>query len=130
TSPSANYSYLKYIAQQTCGTLIDLGTMEASAALKEMNGHSLQIVSIKFNVGEIEDFVTPGRTIGNQGLSFAGKLKKDIAHVTVDLGFGNDVVESREYDIKSSETDRYDQVKRIWAEMKISQLDLEYQKNK
>jgi hypothetical protein len=130
TSPSANYSYLKYIAQQTHGTFLDLGTIETATALKEMNGQSLQIVKIKFDPGEIEDFVAPARTISNNGLSFAGKLKKDVAHITVKLGFGNEELESREYDIKSSESARYEQVKRIWAEMRISELEMEYQKNK
>jgi hypothetical protein len=130
TSPSANYSYLKYIAQQTHGKFIDLGRLELDESIKELNGQSLQILNIIYDHAAIEDVFTQTTPILNTGLSFAGKLKNGPSDIKVELGFGNEVVVTKQFTISKKEESDYDQVKRIWATMKISRLDMEYEKNK
>jgi hypothetical protein len=46
------------------------------------------------------------------------------------MGFGTEITESKTIEINGSDSCAYDQVKRIWAEMKIAELDLQYEKNK
>lgn len=130
TSPSANYSYLKFIANESNGAFIDLGRQETTTALEELKGESLQILNILYNPGDIEELVTQTTPILNTGLSFAGKLKSTSADIKVQLGFGKEVVVTEEYTISKEDKSDYDQVKRIWATMQISQLDLAYEKNK
>lgn len=130
TSPSADFSYLKFIAQQTHGSFIDLGRQEAATALEELNGQSLQVIRMVYNPAEIEDLAAQTTPILNTGLSFAGKLKTASAEIRVELGFGNTVATTQTFTISKNPDSDYDQVKRIWATMKIGQLDLEYEKNK
>jgi hypothetical protein len=130
TSPSADHSYLKFIAQQTHGVFIDLGTQEITAALEELNGQALQVINTIYNPAEIEDLVMQTGPVLNTGLSFAGKLKTASAVVKTELGFGNEVVLTKTFTISGNNESDYDQVKRIWATMSISRLDLEYEKNK
>ena len=130
TSPSANYSYLKYIALQSHGSFIDLGKLETAFALKKLEGSSLQLINVQFNKSEIEDFVTQTTPVLNNGFSFAGKLTTASAGVTIELGFGNDVMIKKTYTISKDDGNSYDHVKNIWAGLKISRLDMEYEKNK
>jgi hypothetical protein len=130
TSPSANYSYLQYIAQQSHGSFIDLGKQETETALKELDGQSLQIINIAYKESEITDLVTQTTPILNTGLSFSGKLKTSSADIKVELGFGNEVVLTKNYTATKNDNSDYDQVKRIWATMSINRMDMEYEKNK
>ncbi len=130
TSPSANYSYLKYIAQQSHGSFIDLGKSETATALKDLDGQSLQIINITCKESQISDLVTQITPVSNTGLSFVGKLKTPSADITIELGFGNEVVTTKTYTITKSNHSDYDQVKRIWSSMMINRLDMEYEKNK
>jgi tetratricopeptide (TPR) repeat protein len=130
SSPSANYSYLKHIALQTRGKFIDLSKQEPDELIKGLEAQPLQIVNIIYDAGEIEDVVIQSTTILYTGLSFAGKLKTVTAGIKVQLGFGSEVFTTKEYTISKEEDDDYDQIKRIWATMKITNLDMEYEKNR
>src|SRR5258706_12312718 len=130
TSPSANFSYLKYIAQETHGKFIDLGRQEPEELIKELDAQTLQIVNIIYNPAEVEDLIMQTTPIMNNGLSFSGKLNVSTAKIKVQLGFDHDAAMTKEFTISKMEESDYDQVKRIWATMKIARLDMEYEKNK
>lgn len=130
TSPSANYSYLKSVANDSHGAFIDLGRQETVTALEELKGQSLQILNIIYNPAEIEGLATQTTPILNTGLSFAGKLKSASADIKVELGFGKELISTESFTIEKEDKSDYDQVKRIWATMQIGQLDLAYEKNK
>jgi tetratricopeptide (TPR) repeat protein len=130
SSPSANYSYLKYIAEQTHGKFIDIGKLELPSALNELDGQSLQVINVSYNKSEIEELVTQTTPILNSGFSFSGKLKAASAAIKMEIGHGNEVSITKEFTITKNEESDYDQVKRIWATMRIARLDMEYEKNK
>ena len=130
SSSSANFSSLKFIAQQTHGKFIDLTNTELNTAIDEIYGQLLQVINTEFNPGEIEDFVIQSGPIQNSGLSFAGKLKTASAEVKVHLGFGNEIKTTKTFTISRPDSSDYNNVKRIWAEMKIAEMDLQFEKNK
>jgi regulator of extracellular matrix RemA (YlzA/DUF370 family) len=130
SSASADFSSLKFIAQQTHGKFIDLTNTELNTAIGEINGRLLQVINTEFNPAEIEDFVIQSGPIQNSGLSFAGKLKTISAIVKVNLGFGNEIKTTKIFTINKPDRSDYNNVKRIWAEMKIAELDLQFEKNK
>ena len=130
SSPSADFSVLKFIALQTHGKFIDLSKLELKTAIDEINGQSLQIIRIDYNPAEIEDLVVQNGPIQNSGLSFAGKLKTSFATVKIELGFGNEIKTTKTFIITKPGSSDHDNVKRIWAEMKIAELDLQFEKNK
>jgi len=130
SSLSADFSLLKFIAQQTHGKFIDLSKLELKTAIDEISNQSLQIIKTEFNPVEIEEFVIQTEAIQNSGLSFAGKLKTNSATIKIDLGFGNEIKTTKIFTITKPGSSDYDNVKRIWAEMKIAELDLQFEKNK
>ena len=130
SSPSADFSVLKFIAQQTHGKFIDLGKMETKTAIDEISNQSLQIIKTEFNLAEIEELVIQTGPIQNSGLSFAGKLKTGSAIVKINLGFGNEIKTTKTFTINNPGSSDYNNVKRVWAEMKIAELDLQFEKNK
>lgn len=127
---SADYSFLKYVGQQSHGKFIDLTGTETKDALLELQQQSLQIIAVDYNPSEIEDLVLPIPATVNKGLSFAGKLKVPQAVIKIALGFGNETTITKTFIVSEPESSEYDQVKRIWATLKISELELRPEKNK
>ncbi|MET0392365.1 MAG: VIT domain-containing protein [Chitinophagaceae bacterium] len=130
SSPSADYAYLKFIAQQTHGSFIDLGRQETASALAALQGQALQVINLVYDPAVIEDMVVQATPVGHTGLSFAGKLNASAAVVRAELGFGNQVTMTKTITITRSNESDYGQVKRIWAGLAIDRLELEYEKNK
>jgi tetratricopeptide (TPR) repeat protein len=130
SSASADHSYLKYIAQQTHGKFVDLTIQDIAAATDELMNHSLQVIKIESDPSAIEDLAIPFAPIRSSGLSFAGKLRSASATIKIVLGYGDEPVTTKVFTIDKPSTSECDQVKRIWAIAKISELDLQYEKNK
>ena len=130
SSPSADFSVLKFIAQQTHGKFIDLSRLELKTAIDEISNESLQVIKTEFDPAQIEDLVMQNGPVQNSGLSFAGKLKTPSAVIKLSLGFGNEIKTTKTVRITKPDSSDYNNVKRIWAEMKIAQLDMEFEKNK
>jgi hypothetical protein len=87
-------------------------------------------VNIEYDPAELEEIVTQLSPIQTSGLSFSGKLKANTAVIKINLGFGNEITSSKTFSITKTADSEYDQVKRIWAYMKIARLDLQFEKNK
>ncbi|MGQ0739714.1 MAG: VIT domain-containing protein [Bacteroidota bacterium] len=130
SSASADFSYLKFVTKQSHGKFIDLTRLEIPAALEEARNLSLQVIAVEYNPSEAEDVVVQVMPVQSSGLSFAGKLKTAAADIRVKLGFGNEVVTTKTFTIRKPDNSDCGMVKRIWAEMKIAELDLQFEKNK
>ena len=130
SSAASDFSHLKYLAQQSGGQFIDLNSLETDDAVMMLQNQSLQVVNIEYNAAEIEELAIQTPLILNRGLSFSGKLKVPSASVSVSIGFGKNVTATKTFVITRPDSSEYDQVKRIWATMKISELDLQFEKNK
>lgn len=130
SSPSADFSFLKYAAKTSNGKFIDLTKLDVATAVEEVMSLSLQVVHAEYDPAAIEDLALQVSPVQLSGLSFAGKLKTSSATIRIDLGYGNEVTESKTFTITRPAANDYEAVKRVWAEMKIAGLDLRYEKNK
>ncbi len=130
SSSSADYSFLKYAAQQSNGKFIDLNNTTVTDALKNLQQETLQVVKVDYDQSAIEELVFPVPAVVNRGLSFAGKLKVPETTVKVSLGYGNKITAVKSFTIRQTDTSEYDQVKRIWATLRISELEMQFDKNK
>ncbi len=130
TSPSADFANLKYIAQQSKGKWIDLSSTTHEDALRTLLEDQLQVVKVDYDPGAIEALVLPVPAVLTRGLSFAGILNVPETEVTVSLGYGTTVTATQKFTLRQKDITDYDQVKRIWAAMRISELELQYEKNK
>ncbi len=130
SSPSADFSFLKYVAKRSNGKFVDLSKLDIQDAMEETGSLSLQVINTTYDPSAIEELVMQVSPVRASGLSFAGKLKSNSATIKVDLGYGNEITQSETFTITRSESSDYDAVKRVWAEMKIAELDLRFELNK
>jgi hypothetical protein len=129
SSPAPDYSYLKNIAKQTGGKLIDLNTLEPEAALNELTKESLHFIRAVYNPNDVLDLTTPVTNNLQNGFAISGELKKDAATVKLEFGFGNTVTQVKSITIKKGSRPAPN-IGRIWASTTIDNLDLESEPNK
>ncbi|HRG23538.1 MAG TPA: VIT domain-containing protein, partial [Chitinophagaceae bacterium] len=130
TSPSADFAHLKYIAQQSKGKWIDLSSTTSDEALRTLLEDQLQVISVDYDPAAIDELTLPVPAVVTRGLSFAGILNVPEAEVKVSLGYGTTITQTKTFTLRKTDTTEYDQVKRIWATMRISELELQFDKNK
>lgn len=129
SSSVADNAYLKFIALQTHGRFINLNETTTENALNEMAKEPLQFIKAIYNNEEITELFSQVNTQLQNGFSFAGILKKGPASVILNFGYGNKITSSKTLLIKP-DTVSTNNIKRIWANIKIARLELEYEKNK
>ncbi|MDR2949444.1 MAG: DUF2135 domain-containing protein [Prevotella sp.] len=132
SSLKADYSMLQYLASVTGGKYINLMQQSADEASKLLLQDSYRFISADYNQSEIKEFTTSSVFIKPTSVfSVAGKLNSDKAIVTLHFGIGNEVLSSKKVIIDRNSLIDYDNItERIWAEKKIDELDLLYDKNK
>ena len=132
SSLKADYSMLQYLASVTGGKYINLMQQSADEASRLLLQDSYRFISADYNQSEIKEFTTSSVFIKPTSVfSVAGKLNSDKTAITLHFGIGNEVLSSRTVTIDSNNLVDYDNItERIWAEKKISELDLLYDKNK
>ena len=128
SSPSADYSYLKFIAQQTKGAFIDLVKLDVAKATEQLNNGSLRVLDAKVQSGNLDSLVTAIDGVNNN-FSIAGILNSSEA--SLELPFGNAAGELAGKHISvTKDKSNAEGVARIWASMQVDKLDLQFEKNK
>jgi tetratricopeptide (TPR) repeat protein len=130
SSASADYSNLKLIALKTHGGLIDLTADDNEAALNILTTQPLRYLGIKESASVEESYpslpVAVGRTF-----SVAGITRNPNQTITLQYGYGNKVVYEKAVtlDLSKNAVDNAN-VARLWAQKKISELDINYAANR
>ncbi|PXV68138.1 uncharacterized protein DUF2135 [Dysgonomonas alginatilytica] len=132
SSLSANHSLLKYINISSGGTYINLMSQTPQDAAKMMKNESFRLISADYDKSEISDLTTSGTVVNPKaGFTMAGKLKKQKASITLSFGIGSRVLYTETLVIDQNNIADYGNiVERVWAEKKIAELDLLFDKNK
>jgi tetratricopeptide (TPR) repeat protein len=129
SSPGADFSYLKHIALETGGRFFDLCASESKAVSEQLLKERRRFIRAEYNPGEIEELVTSTQTGTSQGFAVSGILKGGTATVMLHFGYGQNSSSQQTITIQKAKTETA-HVSRMWANMMISQLDLQYEKNK
>jgi hypothetical protein len=130
SSASADYSNLKLIALKTHGGLIDLTKDDNEAALNILTTQPLRFLGIKEGASVEESYpslpVAVGRTF-----SVAGITRNPNQTITLQYGYGNKVSYEKivTLDLSKNAVDNAD-VAKLWAQKKISELDINYDASK
>jgi len=130
SSAVADYAHLKWMARESGGRFINLSSTTVEQAVQDIQQLPLQVIRVEADTAAVEDLVFPSEGSLQQGLSFAGKLKQPETEITVHLGYNNTVSSTRRFIVRQSDSTQTDQVKRLWATMKISELELQPEKFK
>ncbi|HYF02704.1 MAG TPA: VIT domain-containing protein [Patescibacteria group bacterium] len=132
SSQSANFPYLQFIAQASGGRFVNLTALSDEQAAEAMAGTAFQFISASFKNAEIAETYPRVATPVAGNFSFAGKLLKGDAEVTLNFGFGAEVMESRTILLKADDfgVETGGLIRRIWAQKKLAHLMIQEEKNK
>ena len=134
SSSEADYSAMRMVAGKTNGKFINLNALSPEQLKDELQNETLQFLGTQHGK-EIRE-VYPSIAMPVQGnFSVAGILEKNDAELTLLFGFGNKIAKriTVKLEAKNSGTSAGstpDNIYRIWAQKKIAELDLNYDKNR
>ena len=128
SSKESDTGYMKNLANLSWGKVIDLNREDVDTELDKMKHDYLNLVSYKYNKNEVEEVYPVAESDIRNSFDFAGIIKTNQAEITVNLGFGDIITETRKILINTN-TDSKD-IDKLWAEKKIENLSGNYEKNK
>lgn len=129
SSPKADYSSLKWISSQASGKFINLNAISDNMLKYELQNESLHFIGIENNNNVRE--VYPSVATPVQGnFSIAGILDTRETNVTLLFGYGNKVEKKITLKLNTKDATQQGNIYRIWAQKKINELDMQYEKNK
>ncbi len=128
SSAMADYSNLKFIALKTGGELIDLTAENNEKALASLTTQPLRFLGIK---GDAMDDSYPSLpVVVGRTFSIAGITHNPNQTVTLQFGYGNKVSLEKTvvFDLGQNGVENMN-VAKLWAQKKISELDINYDAN-
>lgn len=130
TAARADYAQLQYIAQKTGGTFINLGVLKTPEAATLLTRQTLQFIGIRPSRAISETYPSIPTPVTNQ-FSLAGIATAPVTTITLQFGYGKTVTLEKTFtlDFNKQRTDLVN-LGRVWAQKKISELDIRYDENK
>jgi len=129
SASKADYSTMRLAAGKTKGKFINLNALSPEQLKDELLNETLQFLGTEHG-SEVRE-VYPGIAMPVYGnFSVAGISEKDDANLALLFGFGNNVEKKIKVQLDAKSATSQGNVYRIWAQKKIAELDLNYEKNK
>ncbi|MFC0515308.1 VIT domain-containing protein [Mucilaginibacter angelicae] len=130
SSATADYSNLKLIALKTHGELIDLTGGDNDKALSKLTTRSQHFLGIKAGATVEETYPSLPVVVGNS-FSIAGITRNPNQTITLQYGYGDKVSFEKiiTLDLTTNAVEGVD-VAKLWAQKKISELDINYDTNR
>lgn len=129
TSPKADYTSLKSMAEKSGGAFINLATITEKEGVEKLIRQPLLFFGIKEETAVREYYPSPSTPISN-GFSLAGIIKEEAATITLLFGYGNKVAFEKQVLLQYNQYDAPDwNLAKMLAQKKIGELDKQYEKN-
>ena len=130
TSLKADYSTLKYISLKTGGQFVNLNAISTNDAFKQLGQENLQFLGIK-NGSDVRQTYPSMHVKVNGHFSLAGILTGLNTDFVLQFGYGNTVTSEQHIQLNATEHALSSiDVSRVWAQKKISEMDIQYEANK
>ena len=129
SSPKADYSALKFIAAQTGGKFINLNALSEEKIHSVLTYEALHFLRIENN-NDVREVYPSISTPVYGNFSISGILDGQKTDITLLFGYGNEVTSKVTVKLDSKNASAQGNIYRIWAQKKINELDLQYEKNK
>lgn len=135
SSVSADYGFLKQLARNGKGSFVNLLTCSNSQALELLKNESLRLINVEYDNKSIKDVFPAVGTEVNGSFSMSGIMLKRNGKIKLSFGYGNKITQEIDVEISSEwdrliwndTSDKY--VTRLWAQKKIEELSIDYEKN-
>ncbi|MDR2577978.1 MAG: TonB family protein [Chitinispirillales bacterium] len=129
SSAKADYSAMKLIAGKTKGKFININALPYEKLRDEVLNETLQFLGVEH--GRTVSEVYPSIAAPVHGnFSVAGISSANNAELTLLFGFGNRVEKRIPVRLDAGRASRHGNIYRIWAQKKIEELDLDFEKNR
>ena len=129
SSSKADYSSSKWIARQNSGKFFNLNTLSPEEIRKEIRYESFHFLGIE-KPQSVREVYPSIATPVSEKFSVAGILDENTAQIVLKFGYGTTVEKRIKINLKSAEASQQGNVHRIWAQKKINELDMLYERNK
>lgn len=131
SAQAAEHGLLRYIAQKTGGQYVNLAALTDDEATAALATRPLSFLSATISDGGATDMYPSVSTPVHNGFALAGKLLTDKVTLTLHYGTGDRILSSETIVVdKAQHTVRTGVTPRIWAQKKLAELDMRYEKNK
>lgn len=145
SSAVADHSFLKYVAQKSGGSYINLCNKTQNEALGQLCNVQYNFIRAEYDGQKISEVYPSMPTPVTGSFSMSGIMKSKEADITLYFGLGNTVKDKVVCHISAIEEENptvkpmwsytsnrgvANNVKRMWAQKKLAELDIQYEKNK
>jgi hypothetical protein len=129
SSAKADYSAMKLIAGKTKGKFVNVNALSAEKLKNELLNETLQFLGTEHE--DVVNEVYPSIATPVQGnFSVAGISGANEAELTLLFGFGDKAEKRIKVKLDAKKAADEGNVYKIWAQKKIAELDLNYEKNR
>lgn len=125
----AEHSVLRKLAAENHGVYIDLSSTSLQEAQKLISESVYSYLGAKYDKEAITDVYPSLPCPVSETFSVAGIMKTKNAKMVLYFGFGREVIDSLVCEIPALDGQKAGNVKRIWAQKKLAELDMDYAKN-
>ena len=129
SSPTADYSAMKWIAGQSGAKFINLNSLSPHELEEAITKESVNFLGIEKPDNIKEVYPSLSTPVHGQ-FSIAGILDGNQANITLLFGYGDKIEKRIPVELRSERASNHNNVYRIWAQKKINELDMHYEKNK
>ena len=130
SSVSANHDFLTYIAQRSGGVYVNLNKLTNAEALSLLNTNNFHFISAQIENGNVSNIYPSIPCQFTNSFSLSGIMANKSATLLLNFGFGTTVVYSKRIMITADNSVEPALLRRLWAEKKIAELNLDFEKNK
>lgn len=127
---SSDYSYLKYLSNETGGHFFNANTSTKEDIISRLTSEPYRLISVQTKSGGIQDVYPQNQLLSESGLQLGGKLLTESATMTLNFGFGNKVSKSLDVKIEKNNKDLSGKIERLWVQKKLAHLEVFAEKNK
>jgi len=129
SSPKSDYSAMRLIAGKTKGKFINVNALSPERLKDELLNETLLFLGVEHGKSVREVYPSIATPVhGN--FSIAGISETNDEEITLLFGFGNKVEKKIKVKLDAKNANSKGNVYRIWAQKKIAELDLNYEKNR
>lgn len=125
----ANHSYLKKLAALNHGVYIDLSAVSIEKAQKLISETVYSYLGAKYDNKKVKEVYPSLPCPVGETFSLSGIMPGSVAVVTLYFGFGTTPTDSVVCEVKSLAQLSANNVKRLWAQKKLAELDMDYEQN-
>ena len=129
SSNKSDFSSLKFLSLNSGGVFINLNQSSIKNSLNLLSKTPYRLIGYDVLEGNVHEIYPKTEAISYKNLVIAGQLFSKKAKIRVNLGFGSKVHHSEVIEINATDDFLMGSVKRLWAQKKLSHIDLKPKEN-